>query len=41
MPIYAITAATAELIGRIGGEQATRGITLPLADLIIGASAIE
>src|SRR5438309_3804737 len=40
-PIHPITAATGELIARIGGEQAARGINLPLADLIIGASAIE
>ena len=39
--IHPITEATAELIARIGGEQAARGINLPLADLIIGASAIE
>jgi tRNA(fMet)-specific endonuclease VapC len=41
VPVHPITAATAELIARIGGEQAERGITLPLADLIIGASALE
>jgi predicted nucleic acid-binding protein len=41
VPIHPISAATAEIIARIGGEQAVRGITLPLGDLIIGASAIE
>ncbi len=41
VPIHPLTAATAELIAKIGGEQAAQGINLPLADLIIGASAIE
>jgi predicted nucleic acid-binding protein len=41
VPIHAITAATAEIIGRIGGEQALRGITIPFTDLIIGACALE
>lgn len=33
--------STAEIIGRIGAEQAVKGITLPVADLIIGACALE
>jgi tRNA(fMet)-specific endonuclease VapC len=41
LPIYPITDATAEIIARINGEQAARGINLPLADLIIGACALE
>lgn len=41
IPVYPVTDATAEIIARIGGEQAARGVTLPLADLIIGACAIE
>jgi len=41
VPIHPVTAATAELIAKIGGEQAAQGISLRLADLIIGASAIE
>ena len=36
-----ITEATAEIVARIGGERAGKGITLPLADLLIGASALE
>jgi predicted nucleic acid-binding protein len=40
-PIYPVTAATAEIIARIGGEQAAKGINLPLGDLIIGACALE
>jgi predicted nucleic acid-binding protein len=39
--IHPITGTTAEIIARIGGEQAARGITVPFADLIIGASALE
>lgn len=41
IPIYPVTAATAEIVARIGGEQAVKGVNLPLADLIIGACAIE
>jgi predicted nucleic acid-binding protein len=41
VPIHPITGTTAEIIARIGGEQAARGITVPFADLIIGASALE
>jgi tRNA(fMet)-specific endonuclease VapC len=41
VPIHAITEATAEIVARIGGEQAAKGINLPLADLLIGASAME
>jgi predicted nucleic acid-binding protein len=32
---------TAEIIARIGGEQAGRGVNIPLGDLVIGASAVE
>jgi predicted nucleic acid-binding protein len=41
IPVHTITETTAEIIGRIGGEQAAKGINLPLADLIIGACALE
>lgn len=41
VPIHPITEATAEIVARIGGEQASRGVTLPLGDLIIGACALE
>src|ERR1035441_8493846 len=33
VPIHPLTEATAEIVARIGGEQAARGIILPLADL--------
>jgi predicted nucleic acid-binding protein len=41
VPIYPLTDSTAEIIARIGGEQAAHGINLPLADLMIGACALE
>lgn len=41
LPIHPLTEATAEIIARIGGEQAAQGINLPLGDLIIGACALE
>jgi predicted nucleic acid-binding protein len=36
-----VTEATAEIAARLGGEQAGKGINLPLADLLIGACAVE
>ncbi len=41
VPIYPVTEATAEIIARVGGEQAAKGITVPLGDLMIGACALE
>jgi len=41
IPVHPITESTAEIIARIGAEQAAKGIVLPLADLIIGACALE
>ena len=41
VPVHPVTESTAEIIGRIGAEQAAKGINLPLADLIIGACALE
>jgi predicted nucleic acid-binding protein len=41
VPVYPLTEATAEIVARIGGEQAVIGINLPLADLLIGACALE
>jgi predicted nucleic acid-binding protein len=41
LPVYAITDATAELVGKLGGQSAARGITIPFDDLLIGASALE
>ncbi len=37
VPIDPITGATAEIIARVDGTQAVKGITVPFADLLIGA----
>jgi predicted nucleic acid-binding protein len=39
--VYPYTTATARLAGQIGGEQQARGFTVPLGDLLIGATALE
>ncbi len=41
IPIHPITEATAEIIARVGGQQAAKGINLPLGDLIISACVLE
>ena len=41
IPIRPVTEPTAEIAARVGGEQAAKGINLPLADLPIGACALE
>jgi predicted nucleic acid-binding protein len=41
VPICPVTEVTAEIVARIGGEQAAKEINLPLGDLIIGACALE
>jgi len=42
IPIHhPITEATAEIIARVGGEQAAKGINLPFIDIIIAAGALE
>ena len=41
VPVYPVTEATAEIVARIGGDQAAKGHNLPLGDLIIGACALE
>lgn len=41
IPVHPMTDATTEIVARIGGEQAARGINLPLGDLIVGACALE
>ena len=41
VPLHPITDTTAEIAGQTSGEQAAKGITLPVDDLLIGASAIE
>jgi hypothetical protein len=39
--VHPVTDETGELAGNISGEQAVKGIKLPIDDLLIGASAIE
>jgi len=39
--VYPYTKATALLAGRIDGEQQNAGVTIPFADLLIGATALE
>ncbi|HKD05872.1 MAG TPA: PIN domain-containing protein [Bryobacteraceae bacterium] len=41
VPIHSITESTGEIVARIGAEQSSKGVVLPLADLIIGACALE
>ena len=41
VPVHPVTETTAEIAGRLSGEQAAKGVTLPAADLLIGVSAIE
>lgn len=41
LTIYAYTVETAALAGQIDGEQTARGIILPFADLLIGATALS
>lgn len=41
VPVYPITDTTAELVGKIGGESAGKGVTIPFEDLLIGACALE
>jgi predicted nucleic acid-binding protein len=39
--VYPYTKATALLAGKIDGEQQSAGVTIPFADLLIGATALE
>ena len=41
LPVNPVTDASAEIAGTIGGEQAAKGITIPIDDLLIGSSAVE
>lgn len=41
VPVYSVSDATAELVGKIGAESAARGVSLPFDDLLIAACAIE
>lgn len=41
VPLHAVTRETCEIVGRISGEQAAKGIKIAFDDLAIGASALE
>jgi len=41
VPILPLTFDIAHLAGRVEGEQASRGIAIPLADLLIGCTALH
>jgi predicted nucleic acid-binding protein len=41
VPVYPITADTAELVGKISAESSQKGIAIPFDDLLIGACALE
>lgn len=41
MVVYPYTEETAELAGRIDGEQKSAGINIPFSDLLIGATALS
>jgi predicted nucleic acid-binding protein len=40
LTVYPFTKETALLAGRIDGEQQSRGVVIPFADLLIGATAL-
>jgi|SRR5271157_667759 len=41
VPVYPITANTAELAGKISGESSAKGVSIPFDDLLIGTCALE
>jgi predicted nucleic acid-binding protein len=41
VPVYPVNLAIARLAGRIQGQQKAKGISLPFADLLIGATALH
>jgi predicted nucleic acid-binding protein len=41
VPVQPVTVPVALLAGKIDGESQARGIRIPLADLLIGASAVD
>jgi tRNA(fMet)-specific endonuclease VapC len=41
LTVYPYTAETAMLAGRIDGEQTLKGVVIPYADLLIGATALS
>src|SRR5260370_29141591 len=41
LPVYEISAVTAELVGTIGAESSAAGMTIPFDDLLIAACALD
>ena len=41
VPIHSVNLETAKLAGRIEGEQARHGVTIPFEDLLIAATALQ
>ena len=41
LTVYPYTKETARLAGRVDGEQQAQGVTIPFADLLIGATALS
>lgn len=41
VPVHRVSDEAAELAGAISGEQAARGIVIPVDDLLIGVAALE
>ncbi len=41
IPVYPYTNEAALLAGKLNGEQRARGVTVPFADLLIGATALS
>jgi len=41
LPVHAVSASVALRAGQIDGESAARGVKLPLADLLIGVTALD
>ena len=41
IPVYPLTAEIARLAGKISGQEAARGVTIPIEDLLIGATALH
>ncbi len=41
VPVHPVTDESGEIAGSLSGEQAAKGVTLPIDDLLIGVAAIE
>ena len=41
VPLYPVTFEVVRLVGKIGGQQAAKGVRIPFEDLLIGATALD